>query len=164
MPEASKLENYQKLLQQLLAKSLTLSLGTINQQRQAEVSLVPFLYHMDCFWVFVSELSKHTQHLIDHPDVSVLVCNIESKVINPFSIERLSVACQAELENNTREDVLDLMTSKLGKTVSLLRQLGDFQLFKLKPINGRLIAGFGQAFDVDFSKMSLAHVDGSNAS
>jgi len=157
------LEGDQKLLAQLLEKSVTLSLGTINQKQQAEVSLVPFLYHMDCFWIFVSELSRHTQHLLTHSEVSVLIRSEGEKIANPFTVERLSAVCEAGLENDEREEVLDLMASKLGKTVSLLRQLEDFRLFKLKPVDGRLITGFGKAFDVDFSEMSLTHINNSSA-
>lgn len=159
MLEAGALEGDQKILSKLLEKSVTLSLGTINQKQRAEVSLVPFLYHMDCFWIFVSELSKHTQHLTAHSEASVLVRNEEDKIANPFSIVRLSATCQVELESNMREEILDVMTLKLGKTVLLLRQLEDFRLFRLKPVDGRLVAGFGKAFDVDFSLMSLTHIN-----
>ncbi len=158
MSESTDLSEYQQVLHQLLEKSPVLSLAVVNEQQEPEASLVPFLYDSDCFWVFVSQLSGHTQHLLKLPNVSVLIFNAEEKIKNPFAIQRASASCQVEIEHEKREEVLDLMTQKLGETVSLLRQLGDFHLFKLTPQKGRLIAGFGQAFDIDFATMSLEHI------
>ncbi len=158
MSETIQLSKYQNVLQQLLEKSAVLSLAVINEQQEPEASLVPFLYDSDCFWVFVSQLSGHTQHLLKAPNVSVLIFNTEEKMKNPFAIQRVSASCQVSIERERRDEILDRMTQKLGETVSLLRQLGDFHLFKLAPNNGRLIAGFGQAFDIDFTAMTLEHI------
>ncbi len=158
MTKAESLDAYQSTLHLLLESSLILSLGTINKQQQSEVSLVPFLYDSGCFWIFVSQLSSHTQHLFDRSDVSILVYNAEEKIVNPFAIKRLSAACEAKPVVKNKEEMLDLMADKLGETVSLLRKLGDFHLFCIRPKSGRLIAGFGQAFDIDFSTMSLTHI------
>jgi putative heme iron utilization protein len=42
--------------------------------------------------------------------------------------------------------VLDAMQERFGEVVSVLRGLGDFMLFRLKPRSGRFVMGFGQAF------------------
>ena len=51
------------------------------------------------------------------------------------------------------------MAERLGGTVGLLRQLGDFHLIKLTPQTGQYIAGFGQAFDIDFAELELEHIN-----
>jgi putative heme iron utilization protein len=147
---------FQQQLLDLLEYSPTLSLATINSNNAPSVSLVPFLFDQDVFWIFVSHLSGHTQDLLQRPSVSILIC--DQQVVNPFAVPRVSLACYAEPHKGDADVVLDGMTVKLGETVTLLRQLADFTLFSLKPINGRLIAGFGQAFDIDFPSMLLMHV------
>lgn len=152
------LSAYQATIISLLDSSSTLSLGTVNNKQEPEVGLVPFLYHKERFWVFVSQLSPHTQHLLNSLSCSLLLYDNQSQPKNHFAVERLSVTCHAQIENDGKECILDLMTEKLGETISLLRQLGDFHLFSLAPIKGRFIAGFGQAFIVDFPDMTLKHI------
>ncbi|MGH1439010.1 MAG: HugZ family protein [Cellvibrionaceae bacterium] len=149
----------QKAIISIVKSANTLSLATLNDQQYPEVSLVPFLYYENRFYIFVSELSPHTQYLLKHSTCSLLVYNNEKEAKNHFAIERLSVSCQAKREQKNKELVLDLMAQKLGQTVSLLRQLSDFHLFALTPDSGRLITGFGKAFDVDFSDLSITHVN-----
>jgi len=153
------LSDYQSLISPLLSSSSTLSLGTINEKKEPEVSLVPFLYHRKQFWIFVSQLSPHTQHLLEFSCCSILIYDNQVEPKNIFSIERISAVCKAQIESDNKESILDLMEKKLGVTVSLLRQLGDFHLFSLAPKEGRFIAGFGRAFTVDFSDLSISHID-----
>lgn len=157
--KGSAFANNQETIVSIVESANTLSLATLNDQQHPEVSLVPFLYYESHFYIFVSELSPHTRYLLKHKTCSLLVYNNEKEAQNYFAIERLSVSCHARCEHENKELILDLMTQKLGQTVSLLRQLGDFHLFVLVPNNGRLITGFGKAFDVDFSDLSITHVN-----
>ncbi|MFT6388067.1 MAG: putative heme iron utilization protein [Cellvibrionaceae bacterium] len=157
--QQTALSNYQSSINALLGSVSTLSLGTVNEKKEPEVSLVPFLYHRKRFWVFVSQLSPHTQHLVDRSVCSVLIYNNQVEPKNHFAVERISATCAAQMEVDDKNLVLDLMEEKLGETVSLLRQLGDFHLFSLAPAEGRFIAGFGRAFNVNFSDLSLSHID-----
>ena len=42
--------------------------------------------------------------------------------------------------------LLDRMQARFGEVMGVLRGLGDFVLFRLKPQTGRFVMGFGQAF------------------
>ena len=147
----------QQELLELLLGSKVLSLATLNAEQEPEASLSPYLYHDGTLWVFLSRLSAHTQQLMDFPKTSVLICAQEQA--NTFAIERLSAQCQVNEEFENRDTILDLMTEKLGETVSLLRSLPDFHLFALKPVRGRYIKGFGQAYQIDFASMDLQHIN-----
>ena len=54
-----------------------------------------------------------------------------------------------------KTEALDAMAAKLGDTLAVLRQLGDFHLIKLTPQTGQFIAGFGRAFEIDVEDLSL---------
>lgn len=153
--------DYQQALERLFAKTKTLSLVPHGKKLapQYEISLVPFVCYKNILWVFVSRLSAHTQQLLVSEQASVLIYPNEASAKNCFAIERVSVVCEVFEEHENRDVILDVMTQKLGDTVSLLRQLGDFHLFGLTPKTGRYIAGFGQAFDVDFSDFSFQHIN-----
>ena len=162
MADKLSLDDCQHLLRQLMANRKILSLATLNNRRQAEASLTPFLYFESCFWVFVSHLSAHTDNLLNRPDMSLLIHADESNAKNPFVVQRLSVQCVANVVTDTRDDVMAGMQQKLGDTVALLRQLPDFRLIRLEPQSGRFIVGFGQAYEIDFSDMSLHHINPSS--
>jgi len=153
-----ELSAYLEVMASLLESSKTLSLATLNDQQYPEISLVPFLYHEGLFYIYVSDLSLHTQHLLNNPICSLLLYRNEEKPKNYFSIERMTVVCQAKSQELNRENILEMMIEKLGNTMKLLRQLGDFRLFSLSPEEGRLVTGFGKAFDIRFSDLSLRHV------
>lgn len=136
----------------------TLSLATLDANGAPSASLTPFLYHDNCFWIFVSSLSRHTQHLLENPKASILIRE-ETTPTNPFIVKRASIHCDVTEEMENKDAVLDLMAAKLGETVGLLRQLGDFHLIKLSPTSGQYIAGFGQAFDINMDQLSLTHIN-----
>ena len=158
----SDLSEQQTILEDLFQSNQVLSLATLGAESLPEASLTPYLYYQEAFWVFVSRLSAHTENLLSRPNISFLI--FDSQPVNPFSAVRCSIHAKAEevfaeKEDEGKENVLDLMAEKLGDTVSLLRQLNDFHLIRLKPQAGTFIMGFGQAFDVEFPTLTLTHVN-----
>ena len=144
---------------QLLEESKVLTLATVNEQHLPEASLTPFIYAQGKIWIFVSQLSAHTQNMLRQPAVSLLIMVNQADASNMFNIERLTIECQAIEQTENRNKILDLMVEKLGKTVTLLRQLPDFQLFALNPGCGSFIQGFGKAYDVNFTDLTLTHIN-----
>ncbi|MGH1487051.1 MAG: HugZ family protein [Cellvibrionaceae bacterium] len=152
------LKQHKASLNSLFEDRSVLMLATLNDQKP-EASATPFLYYENSFWVYVSRLSSHTQNLLTNRIVSFIISVDESQSANPFALTRVMVQCTPCEENQTKkEKVLQEMQDKLGETVALLQQLPDFHLIRLTPVSGRFIAGFGQAFDIDFSDLSLHHV------
>jgi putative heme iron utilization protein len=147
-----------ELLMELLQLKKTATLATLNIEHLPEASLCPFIYHQECFWVFVSRLSSHTANLLERTYASLLICVDEVDSNNPFTIRRVSIQCQA-IEQPVDENILELMRVKLGDTVTMLKQLPDFHLIKLVPKEGRFILGFGQAYEIDFDKLELTHIN-----
>jgi len=150
---------YQSSMLDLLAASSTLMLASLDDAHFPDASLTPYLYHESCFWIFVSQLSKHTANLIERKKASVLIHEEVVEPANPFTLKRASAQCTVELVQENKEAILDKMAERLGPTVGLLRQLGDFHLIKLTPRKGQFIAGFGQAFEIDFADLALEHIN-----
>ena len=52
------------------------------------------------------------------------------------------------------------MQTRLGEMIENLSQLGDFRLYRLNPVIGRYVKGFGQAFDVTGEDLlSIVHLN-----
>ncbi|WP_156782742.1 HugZ family pyridoxamine 5'-phosphate oxidase [Acidihalobacter yilgarnensis] len=131
----------------------SLILATLDEAGTPHASPAPYIrdargdYH-----VFVSGLSAHTRHLASGRPASVLLIEDEAATAQIFARTRLSQTCRVdEIQPDTAEwtSLLELFELRFGQIIRLLRSLPDFRLFRLQPHNGgRLITGFGRAFDL----------------
>lgn len=142
----------QQALEALIASHKTLLLGTRNAKGDAELSYAPYLRDEQGFYIFISDLAKHTQNLRAHPQASVMFIAPEDSVRNLFARPRLTLNCSVvEIPpfDPRHAQYLQAMQEKFGNIVALLRSLPDFHLLQLIPEHGAYVAGFGKAHSVD---------------
>ena len=147
----------------LLDKFQSIQLGTADQTGVPEASYSPSIVDEGRnFYVHVSELASHTSNLRNSARASVLIIEDESSAENLFARRRVAYQCSASLierHSDQWESVVDQFEEKFGKIIGFLRSMEDFHLFKLTPTSGRLVLGFGQAYDVSGAGMKdLSHV------
>lgn len=145
-------EILQKACDDLLVAQQALQLATCSVIGEAEIGYAPFVHESSSFYIFVSELAKHTRNLRSHPQVSVLLLEAEGNAKSPFARRRLTLNCIAHeiyFADSRYDHLLDAMEQKFGNVVQLLRRLPDFSLWELAPQQGIYVAGFGQAIIVD---------------
>jgi hypothetical protein len=139
-----------EVLGQLLAQAKTLQLATLDAEGEPAISYAPFVRDgQGNFYIFVSQLASHTQEILRHPQVAIMLIADEQGTRQIFARTRVTYRCVAEVVE--REDVsypqlLDVMQARFGEVLGVLRGLGDFVLLRLKPVSGRFVMGFGQAF------------------
>ncbi len=142
-------QQYQKLIQD----QQTVLLSTVSIQGQPECSYAPYVRDAQgSFYIFVSELARHTKNMLQNERASVLFIQNEKEANNLFARERAVFDCtisEIQQQDESYNTQLDKMTDELGETIGLLRSLPDFHLLKLSPVKGRYIAGFGQAFMIN---------------
>ena len=141
----------------------SIQLGTADQIGVPEASYSPSIMDESSnFYVHVSELASHTSNLRDSARASVLIIEDESSAENLLARKRVAYQCSASLierHSDQWESVVDQFEEKFGKIIGFLRTMEDFHLFKLTPTSGRLVLGFGQAYDVSGTGMKdLSHV------
>jgi len=134
-----------------LTKQQSLMLSSVNEAGSPHASYAPFVSHENELFIFISQLAAHTQHLLMTPKVGVLLIEDESLSDDVFARTRLSYRMQVEAV--AREDAfwphgIALLKQKLGDRIDLLSQLGDFVLFRLTPLDGRYVKGFGRAYEI----------------
>ncbi|MEH6626801.1 MAG: pyridoxamine 5'-phosphate oxidase family protein [Motiliproteus sp.] len=141
----------------------TLLLATTSKEGVSESSYAPYVCdHDGCFYIFVSELASHTVNMIERGQCSVFFIRNEAECRNLFARERLSYCCEVEPIPRDSTDftvIMPQMVTAFGEMINLLKGLGDFHLLRLRPIKGRYVVGFGQAFDIDPASGLLSHVD-----
>lgn len=135
---------------QLLADVKTLLMSTVSSDGIPEASYAPFVRKdNNCFYIYVSQLSRHTSNLDATGVASVLFIQNEHEASQPFARKRLTFNCRAERvarESDKWNEVMDAFADTFGEVMTLIRPLGDFKLFRLKPDGGTFVRGFGKAY------------------
>ena len=165
IPTDPELEKAQIGYQALLNEFKSIQLGTVDLEGIPEASYSPAIVDDDRnFYVHVSELSSHTANLRETGRASLLVIEDESTASNIFARKRVGFTCKTELIERRTDDwekVMDQFEDKFGKMVDFLKTMEDFHLFRLRPEKGRLVLGFGKAYEVMGEKLSeLQHIGG----
>lgn len=145
-------QNPQVQLQQLISHCQTLQLASLTPTGHPAISYAPFIQDSQGnFYIFISQLATHTQDLLAQPKAAIMLIADEQDTRQIFARTRVSYECEAfAIQRHAPEypALLDAMQARFGEVVGLLRGLGDFVLFKLKPTAGRFVMGFGQAFQL----------------
>lgn len=160
------IEEATKSYKHLVAGVRSVQLGTVDESGRPNVSYAPTIIEEDrSLYVYVSELSGHTSNLMRTKITSAMLIEDEAGADHLFARRRITYQCQVEeveRESEAWSTILDRMEQKLGEIIKSLRQMEDFHLIRLMPQSGRLVVGFGQAFNVSGEKMEiLTHIGGS---
>lgn len=160
-PEVKALREYEALLDQFQS----VILGTAGADGTPEASYTPAIVDEDRnFYIYVSELSAHTENILTQKKASLLVIEDEKSAAQLFARKRVTFQCRAEeiaRDSDGWTSVTDRMKAKLGGVFEHLMGMTDFHLIRLTPEKGRLVVGFGMAFDVVGDQMDqLEHVRG----
>lgn len=133
----------------------TLLMATVNEGGFPEASYAAYVEYGDSFYIFISELASHTNNLKRSGTASLMFIENEADADHAFGRKRLTYRCDAAevmLDEERFEPVLQLMEERFGRLIATLRGLKDFQLFQIKPQSGQFVAGFGKAFEIDYSQ------------
>ena len=147
----SKLEKAQIAYVDFSKNIKTLVMATVNKDGIPNASYTPYVKAGSDLYIYVSELAEHTQNLTHNKAVSVFLVEDESKTRNLHVRRRLTYICdihKLDLKTDAYNAIMDQFAEKFGSTISLLRDLEDFHLFKLTPNKGSFVIGFGQAFTI----------------
>lgn len=141
----------------LLDQCASVQLATLSPEGEPEISYTPFIRHEDTFFLFISQLARHTGNLLAHPLLSLLLIQDECHSKNIFARQRISLQAKADvvaINDALYQEVLDRFEHRHGNTVALLRTLPDFLLFRVQVLSGSFVQGFGQAFELDARTLS----------
>ncbi|WP_319380650.1 pyridoxamine 5'-phosphate oxidase family protein [Thiomicrorhabdus sp.] len=137
-------------------------LGTVDRDNQPEASYAPVLKEVDHFYIYVSELSRHTLNLLEKPQASLLFIEDEDKAKHLFARKRATLQTrvnQVERDSERWNQVLEKMEGKFGEIIQMLKPLEDFHLFELKPQSAGYVRGFAQAYRLEGEGLSeVTHI------
>lgn len=127
-------------------------LATISDKGNPDASCVPYVMDEDKnFYIFVSYLTNHANNLKATGKAGILFAEDEAKTQNIFARKRLSYECDSVLIERTSPEwtqIVDNFQKRFGQIIEVLRNLQDFNVFKLTPKEGRFVSGFGKIYEI----------------
>jgi len=138
-------------------------LATSSADGQPDASYAPVVFdEQETPHVYISELAQHTRNLLENPRASLLFIADESDTRNLFGRQRLTLHCEARRIDPADPQatlLLDQFEHSFGKTVQLLRSLGDFHLFAFEVRAGTYVRGFAQAWEIADASLNIVKLN-----
>lgn len=125
-------------------------ISSLNPDGTPHSSYAPFVRREQHFFIAISRIAKHARNLLTHPQVSILFIEDESKSANILARKRVSFDALAEAvarDTVAFETAMTHFETRFGEMAQIYRTMKDFQLFRIQPMRGRAVFGFGQAYD-----------------
>jgi len=141
----------------------SLQLATVDRDGMPEASYAPYVKLGNDYYIYVSELSKHTGNLLDNGKVSLLLIESEQDAKHLFARKRVTYRASSLEVGRGSDDfnaIMKLFEEKFGKFMAMLINLNDFHLFRIRPDSGNFVAGFARAFHLEGENLDqLRHVN-----
>lgn len=148
-----------RVLRDLLRDGTIGALGTLHHD-EPFVSMVPYALVPGGagFLIHVSGLAAHTRDMTSHPRVSMMVVAEATRSTPPQARPRVTVQGDAEPIARSSPDHASARAVYLARfqDAAPMFELGDFSLFRIKPVSIRFVAGFGQAVSLTPESFSAA--------
>jgi heme iron utilization protein len=159
----NELETASQGYRQLRDGLKTTQIASQGGNNEPQSSYAPFVWHDRCLYLYLSELAQHTQNLRRNPAVSLMLIEDENAARNPFARKRISLQGRAQIVS--RDDplfvrILDKFGNRFGSVMEVIAPLPDFHLFRIEPLSGQYVQGFGQAYRLGGEHLdTLEHID-----
>lgn len=127
----------------------SLLLATADAQGLPHASYAAYVQDDGKFYVYVSELAAHTRNLQRSGTASVMFIENEEQAKHIFARQRLNYQCETHEVARASEQfahIMALFEQKFGSFMEMLKNLQDFHLIAIHPIQGTYVQGFARAF------------------
>ncbi|MDH2434934.1 pyridoxamine 5'-phosphate oxidase family protein [Pokkaliibacter sp. MBI-7] len=129
-----------------------LMMATQDQQGWPEVSYTPYVEDDEGFlYIYISELAAHTRNLLNASPLSVMFIEDESQAKVIHARERLSFrvsVTEVQRDAVLWSDIQQRLSARFGEVALMLKDLQDFHMFQLAPIEGVYVRGFAKAYRI----------------
>lgn len=140
----------------------TLVMASLTPEGEPHASTAPYVRMDGDFYLLISTVAQHGRNLLARERVSILFAEDEFQCAQPFARKRATI--EAAVSEVPRGDehfhtVIERFCARFDpELVTSLSQMGDFHLFKLSPIGGSVVMGFGRAYRLNEHLEVVGHI------
>ncbi len=145
---------------ELLDKSKSVILATVNAEGLPNASYAPFVRIGNKFYILVSFMSTHTKNLRDVKKVSAMFIEDEAGTKQIYARDRLTLdVASNRIERGTPEWETGIaqLKERHGKILDILTGMEDFIMIELCTLKGSYVNGFGSAYFVNENLEIVQH-------
>jgi len=157
-----KLEDIAQEYRDFIAKFSTALLSTADGSGTPNISYAPTVFVGEAFYVYISDLAKHTRNLMENPQVALMFIEDEGGCQQIYARTRVILDCQAKMvePGDHWHSIMNEFALQFGEIMQTLTALPDFRLLRLEPEGGQYVKGFGQAYRITGPRLDrLVHID-----
>lgn len=135
----------------------SLMLSSLCEDGKPYASYAPFAIGDECLYVLLSDIAIHGLNLKANPRAAVLIVQDESEAQELFARIRVNYSVEAKhipYQSEGWDSGLSILIERHGERINKLSEMTDFNLFKLAPMGGRYVKGFGKAYTIAEGSLS----------
>ena len=148
-----------KDLNEFLEDFKSVNISTLDEKGNPFSSYAPFIKVEDKYYVYISQMAKHTSNLQRKDICSLFFIEDEATCSNIFARKRVMLQCSSNIIKQDSQEETDKLSNfkiKFGdKMIDMLKSMQDFHIFEFTPFYGEAVFGFGKAYNLggkDFSE------------
>ena len=127
-------------------------INSLDENKNPFSSYAPFVKYENSYYVYLSNMAKHSKNLKNNKKSSIFFCEDENSCENIFARKRVIMQCNTtiiEKDSKKYNSILDSFEKKFDKKmVQTLRAMSDFNVYEFKAFYGEAIFGFGKAYNL----------------
>jgi hypothetical protein len=146
----------------MMHKNQSIMISTKDKEGKLHVSYSPVVFQDDKAYCYMSTIAQHARNLNANAEASIMWIADESDSKQIFARGRVTFdASTKTLSSEQQENIHPKFVERFGDIVDRFKEMADFSVYEFSLDQGRLVLGFGQAFDVQAGSLDVAHVGGS---
>lgn len=134
-------------MEQLLSQK-SIMVSSVTESGNPFISYAPFVKLENKLYIYQSQMSEHYHNMIKNPKIAIMFIEDEATTKNIFARARLTFSATATKIDDVSEAVWKAFEQLEGAEIIQMLQKLDFDMFEIELHQGRLIKGFGKAYNI----------------
>lgn len=133
-----------------LFKQKSLMISSLTEEGNPFISYAPFVKVDEKIYIYISKAAEHYYNICKNPDISIMLIEDEQDAKTVFARCRVSFDAVATKLEEVPSKVWEAFEEIQGSELLQVLKTLDFDMFELELFQGRLVKGFGKAYDIHF--------------
>ncbi len=138
-------------MKELLNTQKTAFIASINEDNMPQASYAPYIIIKDKIYIYISKVAEHYKNLENNKNVSLMIIEDETNSKVLFARKRLTFKGEAlklkDVPIEVKQKFEDIHTKNMMEVLYKM----DFDFFEIQIIEGRLVEGFGKAYELVYN-------------
>lgn len=135
-------------MNEILNNQKTAVIASIDNNNMPNASYAPYVMLEDKIYIYISQVAEHYKNLENNKNISLLIIEDESISKTLFARKRVTFYGEATKVADVSEEIKSKFAEIHGSGMMETLYTMDFDFFEIKINCGRLVEGFGKAYDI----------------